>query len=133
MPQPPSHHRQQLQRHVGKLPADLVEVALIDESASTGPTARTEAGYGPPSNSGNSATLLGAVSSESIISRPAAEVLKILTRALDQQEDSRARLAFPKQHFLRRKPALHAALRQAPGPPSRSGPQIAPSAREIRV
>src|SRR5579871_4008641 len=47
--------------------------------ASTGSTALTEAGYGPPSNSGSSATVDGAASNASIISRPPEEVLKILT------------------------------------------------------
>ncbi len=40
---------------------------------------RTQAGYGPPSNRGSSATDAGADSIESMTSRPAAEVRKILT------------------------------------------------------
>ena len=52
---------------------------LLINKETTDSTARTDAGYGPPSNNGNSATEEGAASMASITSRPAGEVRKILT------------------------------------------------------
>src|ERR1035441_4645232 len=101
-------------------------------SASTGPTARTDAGYGPPSNNGSSATLPGAVSSASIISRPAAEVLKILTLPWVAGKYPRtARL--PKTAFPPRRTGVPPSA--APRPESRfhSSPQTARSLRAIGV
>ena len=49
------------------------------KSETTGSTTRTEAGYGPPSNRGSSATVAGAASMESMTSRPPGDVRKIFT------------------------------------------------------
>jgi hypothetical protein len=66
------------------------------KSETTGSTTRTDAGYGPPSNRGSSATAGG---------RP-----KDLHAAFNDEEYPSALLSFPEKHFIGGETLLHCPL-----------------------
>ena len=112
VPQPVSHHRQDLQRDIGVLPADLLKIVLVEEQGN-------HRLHRP-----HRCWIRSAVEKRELRDRGGSRLqrqhhlaspgggLEDLDAAVHDEENAGARLALPEKHFAGAETALHGALRE---------------------